>query len=905
MNAYQAELGQFHASEYARMLRLSELGAEAPAQCDLRAGGGSRIINNCKRITYSFEFDKTGMIGVNLKASRGGGGGSAESSETSAIYGFLFVPPARVRGLDVGSSQGTHSSSAAVAATTSNTSGRGSSAPDLARAYCCLGATFRSQDGEYRRRFKRLSDVLALAARYEREFGLVEAMYLDELTDGRLHLSSDLFYPQNFTGDRAAFEEKLSTQRIGLTLLVACWLADFHRIHLSLMENHIHPAYQLLIYDKAQLPVYRKCWVAAGEDQDATLGDAGPAQLDAAGAPRDIRTVAPRDIRTVAPRDIRTGAKANPRLNALIEEIDCCNDESQGLPPAVSPIQTGQKILTMTVNSVSSIHDIHFAVWRELYVASECASLILNLVSPSFPFVNSWFFVQHAHPGLYDNWSQFVKFEQSEIAQGLVAELRQTNLRNFINGVPAASGPRPQQPLPMPDEDLAAAVTGSGSASFTGSGSASFTGSGSASFTGSGFVNFTGSTATAAGGRGPGLEKNNARAGQGPRLIPINDLFERLSNKIKTCIEYAESNIVLADIAILIHTEHVGRTLRDNPPLVQRWLAINPEFVDRSLFSPVFFPKHLFEFAFALLSMNSRLKMTHGDLHLNNATIFKLFDTAQLERLFAPSGKPKIAYVLGPQRAYVFEHIGLFSMLIDFSRAIIGDFGKLKRDFGIDFADQYFKHQNYRILHMLYQYFPNYTTKNKNKLLAAMLTNFDAFFRVITVVDMFVLARNLSSMFELEAKRMPIPREVVDLTARVAACAEELLLTGLSGIIASAAGSGAAGPAPAGEWPLQTLIETVFAPWARTGPQPLAGVEGLVDCYRLDNPLDYSAAEYDRFPPMLQLHQEIALKKKHSLSWADEVRNEVFHLGDRYEKIAQLVDSYERAEQPVNSSSWM
>jgi hypothetical protein len=140
-----------------------------------------------------------------------------------------------------------------------------------------------------------------------------------------------------------------------------CMGPPFHRIYYRAVENHIHPGYQFIIFDETQIPIYNKILEEIGGSKEYTK---------------------------------------------MIDNIDSYNDNLSTISDVVPYIQTGQKIISMPLNSVTRPNDINFTAWRELYINKMCSELVLNFICPSFPFINNWFFIQNADPSLYDNISR-------------------------------------------------------------------------------------------------------------------------------------------------------------------------------------------------------------------------------------------------------------------------------------------------------------------------------------------------------------------------------------------------------------------------------------------------------------------------------------------------------------------
>lgn len=219
---------------------------------------------------------------------------------------------------------------------------------------------------------------------------------------------------------------------------------------------------------------------------------------------------------------------------------------------------------------------------------------------------------------------------------------------------------------------------------------------------------------------------------------PRTKQFLSLSKKIHESIINADSNICLTSLAICTVSEYTGRTVRDIPKLVKS----NMYPMYQNLFSTLYFKKHIFEFIYALYCLNTKFGIMHGDLHLNNVTMCVNVNTVFDEKSYA-------VYVVGGT-AYYFSHNGVFSTLIDFSRAILGDVNMLTEDFGQAFASTHTIRQQGLLLKLIEQHFPQLYSAHKDNLTTIVVKKFPEMFKIATSIDTFVLLSNFKAMFTLD-----------------------------------------------------------------------------------------------------------------------------------------------------------
>ncbi len=102
----------------------------------------------------------------------------------------------------------------------------------------------------------------------------------------------------------------------------------------------------------------------------------------------------------------------------------------------------------------------------------------------------------------------------------------------------------------------------------------------------------------------------------------ISYKMEGLSEAIEIPMDYAEHDLILADIILCTLIEHMGRSLADLPRIMElerfNTMYNGPMFRDFTFQS-----KYIFDFAYNLASLNVHLGIIHGDFHLNNGTLYE------------------------------------------------------------------------------------------------------------------------------------------------------------------------------------------------------------------------------------------------------------------------------------------
>ena len=736
--SFLAEIRKMYATEYIATLNI-------PPKLNNILGGikdklawshQNRIVRNIQRLKYIYTLSKSNIISTCFKVS---------FDTTSSIYGFVYF---------------------------SCISGK--NGYTVEPEFICTGPTFRSQDGEFRSRMIPYEQMCKLFDKHSNVFDIIEASIVSKLASGKLEFQTDFYYPMNYEHDNNKIEDFINSNRLPIKLYILCWFVDYYMIHYQVMENHINQAYQYIIYQPDDIPVF--------ESLIAKITKIG--------------------------------------YRRIFDLITQCPISVEGVVYNISEVRCGQKIFPLTVIEAMRPDDINFNVWREIYITNLASNLVLNLISPSFPFINNWFYIQNSHAGLFDNAAMHDKYDHSKIATEVSTQLKNIDKYNYVAG-----------------------------------------------------------------------DKKKG---------PISNEFYRLSYNIHKSIVYADSDIRITDLALCMTMEYVGRTMRDIPTLIshnEHVPGLEKVFTDFSIFS-----KHMFEFIYGFYCMNTKAGIIHGDLHMNNGTIFRLYT------MLTPDGKPyvenpKVAYIIG-ETIYSFSHIGLFSMIIDFSRAILGDYKKIEHEFSPRFADNYFKEQELRIAYLLYQYFPVLMDKYKDKIKELIHSNFPLIFKIITAIDTFVIMSNISAMFSVDdvftRGKIVIASGVMKLLSKLVTRAEALIVDNINAVI-----EGRITSVDDIEWPNLIIIREVFA------SHVIKSVDKTItitDVFNSNNEIISDIEDYDTWGPLLSLKGEEDIRKKYKeqldpISYRHWMK---FKKVDESIPLEELTKKYELMEKDVlDFEPWM
>jgi hypothetical protein len=718
----------------------------------------NRLVRNTQIMKHSFVYNKTDNITVCFKITL---------DATSCIYAFLYC---RCDGRADNRADTTGGGGA---------DSRADSGATIVPEFVCTGPTYRSQDGEYRGRMISWRQLGELFTKYAGPFSEIERAILAKLTAGRLSFQSDFYFPLGCNYGQEKLEEFINNNRLPLKLYILCWAYDFYNVYHKTMENHINPAYQLIIYQPEDIPVFEGLIADMGQQEYSRM------------------------------------------LSRICNHYATIyNDDFNIAEP-----QVGQKIFPLTAIEAVKIDDINFNVWREVYVANLTSNLVLNLISPSFPFIINWFYIQNAHAGLFDNFAMHNKYVHSDVAADISSQLKAIDKYNYSN--------------------------------------------------------------------------------ESKKKQPISGKFLRLSKSIHKSIIYADSDIRLTDLAVCVMSEYVGRTLRDIPALIIHKEALPG--LELSFTDPGIFTKHMFEFIYAFYTMNTKIGIIHGDLHMNNATISRLYyvlaDT--IAERFRPRD-PKVAYVIG-DAAYAFPHTGLFSTIIDFSRAIIGSYERIEHEFSQRFADMYFKEQRERVLQMIYHYFPKLLENNRLYIESLLLSKFPLMFKILTAIDTYVIMSNIRAMFSIDdvfthgrIKIAPAGVKLLDaLIHRAEALVQLNIKAAVDGKITSPDDI---------EWPNLVLMQENFSSYKLRPEDITPGAPNtIIEIFNSNNAVRYDIEHYDTWGPLLTLEKELELRREYKQDMNAGIQRWMeYKKMDETPRIEALTSKYEQQEREVlQMRAWM
>lgn len=603
--------------------------------------------------------------------------------------------------------------------------------------YLCLGPTFQSADGEYRRRFISYRQFKYLLNKYEELITKTSNELIKWIDKKRTNIMMEAFFPKyikekpDFTKIEKSFIEKIDNERLIIDIYTTVWLMEYKRYHDGTQEIHLVPGYMEAMFSLEDQKLYEKIKNLSGIIDDAFV-------------------VTMERVMTYPGRNF-------------------------------CPAICGQKLIPLRIKDVEECQNIRYTPWREMYIASLVGDLVINGISPSFPIFVDWFFIPTNSPDIWDNKVSHQKLDHSMVATDIVHKLEEAR-------------------------------------------------------------------------------KNTYEFGSNGDEYYVTYQMQGMSEAIEIPIEYAEKELILAPVTLCSLVEHVGRTFADIIHLYKHphySKELGPIFTDIKIFA-----KYLFEYIYAIYSMNKHLHIIHTDLHLNNITLYSV--RRFYKNIRDPNdNKPlvlncHILYDLGDDfdentcynNTYIFPHYGKYAMIIDFSRGIVGR-DQLMKDFPEHIVDQIISIQRKRLFKTIARELPDFVKAHAAELEAFLLQNFDLAFKLYTVLDTYKLTRGILGLFNSKIYELNIDSQIIKLLQHVNDIALNILTIDVQKAFRR--------EIKEYELPNLRILKECFSAYTigkfdqkasrRDDPNhPIS----IIDVYQIRNTIKYDIRKYDNFPPMVK-----------------------------------------------------
>ena len=232
---------------------------------------------------------------------------------------------------------------------------------------------------------------------------------------------------------------------------------------------------------------------------------------------------------------------------------------------------------------------------------------------------------------------------------------------------------------------------------------------------------------------------------------------EELSAQLYESLEYAQSHLVVSNVAIVHTVEDVGRTLMSWPIYIKREPSLIKSCTD--LFGQIDnFARLLFDYVYGAHCLQEKLGVIHGDLHANNLTVYRWgIAERNKEPLYL---NPTVLFETGPRGeadSYVFPAAGISGCLIDYSRAILGPAFRPRLEAGrtAQYATNFYRDQVNRVMRLLHRYAPEYVSANQDAIKGVAYADFGSVFQALCAVDYISIGQSANLAIESARKSDP------------------------------------------------------------------------------------------------------------------------------------------------------
>lgn len=614
--------------------------------------------------------------------------------------------------------------------------------------YICHSSTFRSADGEYRRRLIPYQQFVNVIDENSKIFAELDNHFIGEIGDEKINLSYNVnfkYRPEKSESKKfkkyllpsleksilIKLENQLQQNRIILKSFYCAWLLDSRKNLRNDFENHVFQDYQMAMYGK--------------EDRDF-LQKFASNELE----PKRTQEL-------ILIKKGLTFIYSTPNRRATVT-------------------MCGQKIIPLTIKMTEAPRDIRLATWREIFITSHVGDLVINGISPSFPIIADWFFISGSNSNLFDNSIYHIKEQHSNIALQILRELEQSRSKTYV------------------------------------------------------------------------------KSGQLPLYLSYK--MEILSEKIEIPMDFAEHDIIQSGYSICLLSEHLGRTIADLPKNMMnstRSKIYGPIFKNMNWFS-----KYIFELIYSLWCLNSFMKIIHGDLHLNNITIFDKIPTINRSGVTKCPGSHVLYNV--QDEMFIFPHNGTFIAIIDFSRGFIWDLDALEKE-NIN-TNALSKDYENRIFSFFNQEIPEYTKKHNIDIWSLIRKNFDTVYKIAEGLDFYKFSTDFLALIEGEILQNPkyveaycdinvIRGKILPFLKKIRSYTMERIYENFNKLIENPDLSEADFPHLNLEL-LQKFFLTNKTEFYEPEETTFEDIK-IVDYFSDQNQLRYNIREYDKFPPGIKI----------------------------------------------------
>jgi len=382
--------------------------------------------------------------------------------------------------------------------------------------------------------------------------------------------------------------------------------------------------------------------------------------------------------------------------------------------------------------------------------------------------------------------------------------------------------------------------------------------------------------------------------------------FVKLDKHMYDSLDHIQESIELSDILLAYTMEHVGFTFGS-----QYNQILNNTFIEDKRLAMIFSEqdfqvKLLFEVCYSLNALHTKTGIIHGDLHINNMTIYERVRNRDVNDLRGNqistatpfSETAVVAYILskkGDLDTYIFPYDGINPVIIDYSRAILDESirDELISEFNGAMIDTFYRDQATRALFIFSKYLPEFTKKHQKEIKGLIYTNFRDMFKILSAVDLMSAGKNMALYWQgcinhkphpMNKRHVPVSTEGARLGMMIESMASDYMILNLTELINTSGKSTKPIEYPAVPIFRKVFKQYNFSTWA-AGTNPSTGFDfepdrvplrelapvtkdstkykyfsnyadgRLVDIYSVAHENKYSSTDYDKFPSYIHMEQ--------------------------------------------------
>lgn len=300
-----------------------------------------------------------------------------------------------------------------------------------------------------------------------------------------------------------------------------------------------------------------------------------------------------------------------------------------------------------------------------------------------------------------------------------------------------------------------------------------------------------------------------------------------------------EEELIVSEKGIVIISEYVGRTVND---IAESLRSEEYKKSVGSMFSnPDEFSKYMFDVTYALLCMNSKLDVIHGDLHLNNTTIQHMFKSYIHGNARTIKKNKFVLYVL-EKEVFIFKDTGKVGTVIDFSRGFI-----VPPEENRELVES----QSGRIMDYYKQLFPEFTKSFGDKLKIKLAEDFKHVYKIFSAIDMYIHTDRLIK-FTKKHELLRTHKRVNGLITKVNNISRHYLEDVMKKVVTKNMDIGSI------KYPNYDILLRCFGEHILTPAQQEDVKIEIDDIFFYKNKLRYSISRFDKLPPRIKF---VRLKK--------------------------------------------